>query len=193
MLSHLLAILVVNPQVVPLIVTMEKKVFATNLRRILDSSEMTRREVAEQIGVKYKTLCRWMTEGVTKPDHRTRSKLVALCRLFDVALNGLWVQHVSKADDSAEKIRATVVIWERVGIRFDWIDSLHTAARVVDRFRREEPELCQRLKRLERITTDAQFHAKFEPLVKDWIGAEKLTEADSYRKLMVIASQLHDE
>ena len=176
-----------------LVGTMEKNVFATNLRRILDSSEMTRREVAERIGVKYKTLCRWMTEGVPKPDHRTRSKLVALCRLFDVPLNGLWVQHVSKADDSAEKIRETVMIWERVGLSFGWIDSIHTAARVVDRFRREEPELCQRLKRLQGISTDVRFHAKFEPLVRKWIDAERLTETNAYRKLMALAIQPLDE
>ncbi len=169
--------------------TTERFAFARNLTGIVERSRLSRRQFAEQLGMDYKTLCRWMTKGVANPDKRTRDKLMALCQTFNERFEDLWKEHVSEADILAERMRETFAIWERVGISFDlfrwyyWI-----AATVANRFRTEEPELCQRICRSRQVEPGANLHLELEKVVRPWLEAENLSEADAFKRLLEWAS-----
>ena len=83
--------------------TTEREVFARNLTGIVQRSRLSRRQFAERHGLDYKTLCRWLTKGVTNPDKRTREKLVTLCQSLGERFDDLWKEHVSTADIGAAK------------------------------------------------------------------------------------------
>jgi transcriptional regulator with XRE-family HTH domain len=168
--------------------TTERCAFAKNLTGIVERSRLSRRQFAERLGMDYKTLCRWMTKGVANPDKRTRDKLLALCQMFNERFEHLWKEHVSKADIFAERMREVFTIWEQVGISCYDPRSCWIAARVAARFRKEEPEFCQRICRVRQVEPGANLHMELEEVVRPWIEAENLSEADAFKKLLEWAS-----
>ena len=63
-----------------------RDLFITNLKQLVEASPLSRRQLAERAGVSYNTLNRWLQQGLTAPDQRTRKPLAKLCRLLHVRL-----------------------------------------------------------------------------------------------------------
>jgi transcriptional regulator with XRE-family HTH domain len=164
----------------------EKEVFAANLKRLIDASPFTEEQIAHRAGVSQKTLARWLQFGVKQADPRTRKPLLEVCRLFDVELDDLWVDNgcARGSDEYARKIRETIERWERLGVAYDnvaqWIDQLHVAACVAERFRREEPRLVEVVARVKSLRTEADAQAYLEGMVREW----SLSEPEAYRRLV---------
>jgi len=169
----------------------EKQVFAQNVTRLLREAQLSRRQVADRIGVDYKTLFRWTNHGIKRPTKATRDALERLCDLFHVRQDDLWAeQSPSVSDRCADQVREMMRIWERVGVDVGetvrWIDSRHTAAHAVDRLRRNERELWTALRRYRELSSDA---ALMEHLETDVRGEMAAGEFLSYERLIKRARQ----
>lgn len=163
----------------------DKEIFAANLKRLIDSSPLTRREVAERAGVSYGTLGRWLQTGLLKPDQRSRKPLQKICRLFQVQLKDLWEeQRESQSDLYAQKVKEMLDLWEELGLDYDavagWIDQWHTAAQVAQRFRRQEPDLTEIVAKVKSLEDDGEVQMYLEELLREW----DLDEANSYKRLI---------
>lgn len=163
----------------------EKEVFATNVKRMVEDSSLSLREIAEEAGVTQKTLVRWIQDGLKKPDRRTRGPLQELCRLFSVELSDLWVDgQKCPCEEYGLKVKTLFERWDKLGIEYEsaarWIDRWHAAAEVSERFHREEPDLADIVKKVKSLKSDAESHAYVEKMVRDW----QLDEAEAYRRLI---------
>ncbi|NLS97679.1 MAG: hypothetical protein GXX96_36525 [Planctomycetaceae bacterium] len=159
--------------------------FARNLTGIVQRSWLSRRKFAEQHGLKYKTLCRWLTKGVTNPDKRTREKLMTLCQTLGERFDDLWSERTTTmADMLAERVREIFTIGEQAGIPYEnFVTGWWVAARVAQRLRQEEPEMCQRVCRIRRLATEADLHILLENVVRRWLKSEWLSETDAFNRL----------
>jgi len=163
----------------------DKEIFAANLKRLIDSSPLSRREVAERAGVSYGTLGRWLQAGLQKPDQRSRKPLQKICRLFHVQLTDLWADHrESQSDLYAQKVKEMLDLWEELGLDYDsvagWIDQWYTAAHVAQRFRRQEPDLTEIVAKVKSLETDGELQMYLEELLREW----DLDETNSYKRLI---------
>jgi len=154
----------------------ERQVFAQNLTRLLREAQLSRRQVADRIGVSYKTLFRWTNHGIKRPTKATKDALERLCDLFHVRLRDLWAEQPPSVEDQcAERVREMMRIWERVGVDASgtvaWINSWHTAAHAVDRLRRDEPELWMTLRRFRELPSDAALMTHLETDVRGKMAA----------------------
>ncbi len=86
----------------------------------------------------------------------------------------------------AHKLSEMIELWERVGVHYDdvghWIDKFYVAARVADRFRREEPNLSTAMAKVKSLETDAALQTYLEERVRKW----DLDEPDAYRQLIIL-------
>ena len=151
----------------------DKEVFAANLKRLIEKSPMSRRELADRAGVNYNTLGRWLKVGISKPDQRTKRSLQRICRLLLVKLSDLWADHrATDADAYAEKVREMFDLWNGLGVDCDgvaeWIDQWYVAAKVAARFRKEEPGLARIVAKVKSVKYDGEVQAYLEGLVRDW-------------------------
>lgn len=160
-----------------------KTIFAENLSRLIRGARLTIQDVADQVGMKPKTLYRWVEEGITKADRRTQEKLDALCEFLNITADSLWKEHSSRAGICADKVREMVEIWERTGVASNWIDAWHISARVAERFRREEKELCERVRRVKDLDSDARLHQTLEKQVREMAQVRALTESQALSQL----------
>ena len=163
----------------------QKEIFAGNLKRLVDSSPLSRREVAERAGVSYGTLGRWLQVGLEKPDQRSRKPLQKICRLFRVQLKDLWADYRdSHSELYAQKVKEMLDLWEELGLDYDsvagWIDQWYTAAHVAQRFRRQEPDLTEIVAQVKSLETDGEVQMYLEELLREW----NLDEAGSYKRLI---------
>ena len=163
----------------------QKELFATNLKRLIKDSPMSRRDLAERAGVNYNTLGRWLKTGIQKPDERTKKPLQRICRLLHVKLNDLWTEHgASGADLYARKVKEMVEMWEKLGVEYDgvaeWIDQWYNAAKVAERFRQEEPDLTKIVFKVKALKSDGEVQSYLEGLLRDW----DLDERQSYKRLI---------
>ena len=163
----------------------EKDVFVANMGRLVEQSSLSMRQIAEQAGITQRTLSRWLQAGVKKPDSRTRKPLLELCRLFDVELNDRWVDNEAcRCTEYSQKVNVLFKRWEKLGIEDDemaqWIDRWYTAAMVSDRFRHDEPDLADIVKKIKSLKTDSELHAYVEKMVHEW----DLDERGAYKRLI---------
>jgi transcriptional regulator with XRE-family HTH domain len=163
----------------------ESEVFAANLRRLIDASSLTERQVAERSGVSIKTLARWLQIGLKRPARQPPQPLLQLAQLLRVAPDELWRGATACACDAyAEKVKELISCWERLGVNYQdiahWIDSAHTASRVAERFRREEADLAGIVARVKRLRTEGEVQSYLEAMVRDWA----LDETESYKRLV---------
>jgi len=164
----------------------EKEVFAANLKRLIEDSPMSRRELADRAGVNYNTLGRWLKVGIQKPDQRTRKPLQKICRLLHVKLNDLWAD--LRSNDSelyAERVREMFDLWTELGVDYEgvaqWIDQWYTAAKVAARFRQEEPDLTKIVAKVKGLESDGEVQMYLEGLLRDWAQGE----SGAYKRLIV--------
>ncbi len=163
----------------------EKEIFAANLKRLIESSPLSRREVAKRAGVGYGTLGRWLQTGLQKPDQRSKKPLQKICRLFHVQLTDLWADaRESQSDQYAQKVKEMLDLWEALEMDYDgvagWIDQWYTAAHVAQRFRRQEPDLTEIVAKIKSLETDGDVQMYLEGLLREW----NLDEANSYKRLI---------
>ncbi len=163
----------------------EPEVFATNLRRLIDASPLTERQIAERAGISFKTLVRWLQEGLKKPIRRAPQTLLQLAHFLHVEPDDLWRgQPGCRCDVLAEKVKELVSRWERLGVDYEeltqWIDSACTASRVAEKFRRQEPDLAEIVAKVKRLRTDGEIQKYLEAMVCEW----SLDEAESYKRLI---------
>lgn len=87
----------------------------------------------------------------------------------------------------AQKLHEIIEIWERAGVPYDnvvrSIQRCHLAACVVDRFRREQPDLVEVVAKAKSLDAPSAVHAYLEGCVRKW----DVSEADAYRQLIVLA------
>jgi transcriptional regulator with XRE-family HTH domain len=162
-----------------------KDVFAANLKRLIDHSPMSRRQVADRAGVSYSTLNRWLENGVLAPDRRTKKPLQKVCRVLHVGLDDLWVeQGIAGHTVYPEKVRELYERWERLnadtGGLSRLLDGWYNAGRVAERFRRDEPDLAQVVAKVKTLRDDGEVQMYLESLLREW----ELEEADAYRRLI---------
>lgn len=89
--------------------------------------------------------------------------------------------------DCAQKFSEILEVWERAGVAYDGvvrsIDRCHLATCVVDRFRREQPDLAQAVAEAKSLDSDSAVHVYLEGCVRKW----DLNEGDASRQLIVFA------
>lgn len=163
----------------------EPEVFAANLRRLIDASPLSERQIAERAGVSFKTLVRWLQVGMKKPSRRTPQTILQLSRLLRVEAEELWQGETACACDAyAEKVRELIGRWERLGVDYQdvtgWLDSACTASRVAEKFRRQEPDLAEIVAKVKRLRTDGEVQKYLETMVREW----SLDERESYKRLI---------
>jgi transcriptional regulator with XRE-family HTH domain len=162
-----------------------KDVFVANLKRLIDHSPMSRRQVADRAGVSYSTLNRWLENGVLAPDGRTKKPLQKICRVLHVGLDDLWAEHgIAGEAFYPEKVRELYDRWERLkadtGQLSRLLDAWYNAGRVAERFRREEPDLAQVVAKVKTLPDDGHIQTYLESLLREW----NLAEDDAYRRLI---------
>lgn len=163
----------------------EPEVFAANLRRLIDASPLSERQIAERAGVSFKTLVRWLQVGMKKPARRPPQTLVQLSRFLRVEPDELWRGATASACDGyAEKVKELIGRWDRLGVDYQdvvrWIDSAYTASRVAEKFRRQEPDLAEIVAKVKRLRTDGDVQKYLEGMVREW----SLDEDESYKRLI---------
>lgn len=163
----------------------ESEVFAANLRRLIDASALSERQIAERSGVSVKTLARWLQVGAKKPARRPPQTLLQLARVLNVPADELWRGETAcVCIQYAEKIRELISRWDRLGIDYQditrWIDAAWIAASVADRFCREEADLAGIVAKVKSLRTEAELQTYLETMVREW----GLDEADSYKRLV---------
>jgi transcriptional regulator with XRE-family HTH domain len=163
----------------------ESEVFAANLRRLIDASALSERQIAERSGVSIKTLARWLQVGAKKPARRPPQTLLQLARVLDVPADELWRGETAcVCIQYAERLRELISRWDRLGIDYHeitrWIDSAWIAACVADRFCREEADLAGIVAKVKTLRTEAELQTYLETMVREW----GLDEAESYKRLV---------
>ena len=163
----------------------EPEVFAANLRRLIDASPLSERQVAERAGVSVKTLARWLQVGMKRPTRRAPQTLLQLSRVLRVPPDDLWQGDTACACVAyAEKVKELISRWDRLGVNYQdvtqWIDAAYTAARVADKFRREEPDLAGIVAKVKTLRTEGELQSYLETMVRDWT----LDENESYKRLV---------
>ena len=164
----------------------EKEVFAANLKRLIENSPLSRRELAERAGVNYNTLGRWLKVGIQKPDQRTKKSLQRICRLLHVKLGDLWADG-GRSNDSvtyAEKVKEMFDLWTALGVDYEgvaeWIDQWYTATKVAARFRQEEPDLTKIVAKVKALKSDGEVQMYLEGMLRDWGQGE----CGAYKRLI---------
>jgi transcriptional regulator with XRE-family HTH domain len=162
-----------------------KDVFAANLRRLIDHSALSRRQVADRAGVSYSTLNRWLESGVPAPDGRTKKPLQKICRILHVGLDELWAEHgVASHMVYSDKVLELFQRWDHLKAdcsKFSrLLDCWYNAGRVAERFRRDEPDLAQVVAKVKMLRDDGEIQLYLECLLREW----NLDEADAYRRLI---------
>ncbi len=163
----------------------ESEVFAANLRRLIDGSSLSERQLAERSGVSIKTLARWLQFGLQRPARRPPRAVVQVAEVLDVPADALWESAAACAClRYAERLKNLINRWERLGIDYQdsvqWIDSAWTAARVVERFCRDEGDLAGIVAKVKSLRGDAELQSYLENLVREW----KMDETESYKRLV---------
>lgn len=163
----------------------EPEVFAANLRRLIDASPLSERQIAERAGISFKTLVRWLQVGIKRPSRRPPQTLVQLSRLLHVEPDELWQGETTCACDVyAKKVKELIGRWDRLGVDYQdvvrWIDSACTASRVAEKFRRQEPDLAEIVAKVKRLRTDGDLQKYLEAMVREW----SLDESESYKRLI---------
>jgi transcriptional regulator with XRE-family HTH domain len=163
----------------------DKEVFAANLRRLIENSPMSRRELADRAGVNYNTLGRWLKVGISKPDQRTKRSLQRICRLLHVKVSDLWAdRRATDADVYAEKVKEMFDLWNKLSVDCEgvaeWIDQWYVAAKVAARFRHEEPDLTRVVAKVKALKSDGEVQTYLEGLVRDWAQGE----CGAYKRLI---------
>lgn len=169
----------------------KKQLFAKNLSQAIQRKGLTYEQAARKAGLPPKTLYRWLQEGINRVNHRTESELHKLCEFLAIDRGDLW-RDPSKADDCAEKIRKMVMIWERAGVDFSWIDDRHLAVHVAERFRREAGDLSRRVRDAYGIKSEARLQKTLEEQVLAMLKESSLTEQEAYKKLKEWSVGLED-
>lgn len=163
----------------------ESEVFAANLRRLIDAASLSERQLAEQSGVSVKTLARWLQVGMKRPARQAPHALQQVAEALGIDPGELWRSETTCTCDAyAEKVKELVSRWERLGVDYQeiarWIDSAYTAARVVERFRRDEADLAGIVAKVKRLRTEGELQSYLEAMVREWA----LDEPESYRRLV---------
>jgi tape measure domain-containing protein len=162
-----------------------QEVFAANLKRLIDESPLSVRDIADQAGVSQRTLSRWLQVGVKKADRRSRKPLLQVCRLLGVQLDDLWAGNgTCRCEEYARKVKELISRWERLGLEYgsvtDWIDRCYTAAHVAERFRQEEPELAEVVAKVKSLKSERELYGYLEGMVRDW----NLEEVEAVKRLV---------
>ncbi len=163
----------------------EPEVFAANLRRLIDASPLSERQIAERAGVSFKTLARWLQVGIKRPSRQAPQSLLQLSRLLHVEPDDLWQGETACACDAyAEKVKELIGRWDRLGVDYQdvtrWIDSACIASRVAEKFRRLEPDLAEIVAKVKALRTDGDVQKYLEAMVHEW----SLDEPESYKRLI---------
>jgi transcriptional regulator with XRE-family HTH domain len=176
-----------------------REVFAANLKRLIDSSPVSRRQLAEEAGISNATLSRWLETGVPKPDRRTKRPLQKICRALHVRLEDLWGDLDQRPSLlCAQQVHELFQRWERLQItdaRFaEIVERWHRAARSAERFRVEEPDLAEIIAKVKSLGSDGQIQLYLEGMLRDW----NLPEAEAFKRLtettqrFLVAALPHD-
>jgi hypothetical protein len=162
-----------------------KEVFAENLRRVIETSRFTPRQVADRAGVNYTTLKRWLDVGVRAPDGRTRQPLERVCRVLRVAIDDLW--KLPRPHNSAiypQQVEELFQRWEELevddGELAGLLDCWCAAGRVVEAFRKREPDLVAVIANVKSLSGPGDVQRYLEGLVREW----NLDEAEASRRLV---------
>ena len=162
-----------------------KDTFAANLKQLIEASPWSRREVAERAGVSPRTLSRWLQAGLQQPDGRTLAPLNKVCDLLKVSPDDLWRdRRATRADRYAGKLKRLFRYWEGQGVPSHdtaaWIDRLERAVRVARRFRREESDLAEVIRRVKKLPTEGDLQHYLEVMIREW----DLDQQMAYRRLI---------
>ncbi len=163
----------------------ESEVFATNLRRLIDASSLTERQIAERAGISIKMLARWLQVGVKRPARQPPQALQQLAQVLRVEPDEFWRGGTACACDAyAAKVKELVGRWERLGVNYQeiarWIDSAYTASSVAERFRRDEADLAGIVAKVKRLRSEGELQSYLEAMVREWA----LDESESYKRLV---------
>lgn len=86
----------------------------------------------------------------------------------------------------AEKLSEMIQLWDQAGVDYEdvihWIDRFYVAARLADRFRREQPDLAAAMAKAKSLDTDAALQTYLERWVRKW----ELDEPSAYRQLILL-------
>jgi len=95
-------------------------------------------------------------------------------------------EETSRIATYAEKLSEMIELWKRAGVQYEevvhWIDKFYVAARVADRFRREQPALATAMAKAKSLETDAALQTYLERWVRKW----ELDEPGAYRQLILL-------
>ena len=95
-------------------------------------------------------------------------------------------QPSSDGEMCAKKLREMIEVWEHAGLPYDevaeWIDKYHLAARVAERFRREQPQLAAAMAKAKSLDSEADLHRYLEGWLRKW----DLDETEAYRQLIIL-------
>jgi transcriptional regulator with XRE-family HTH domain len=168
----------------------QQELFAANLRRLIDSSALSKRQVADRAGVSYTTLCRWLENGVREPDRRTKKPLQKICRMLHVGLDDLWTDRAPPGSAVyPQKVHELYLRWERLGTDgrefSELLERWCTAACVAEKFRHDEPDLAEVVGTVKGLKNQGEVQAYLEGLLRDW----QLDEANACRRLVEITQR----
>lgn len=162
-----------------------QELFANNLKRLIDGSPMSRRQLADRAGIGYTTLCRWLENGLQEPDRRSKKPLQKICRILHVSLNDLWTDRAPPGSAVyPQKVHDLYQRWERLGADgrhlSQLLDRWCAAACVAEKFRHDEPDLAEVVARIKTLNNYGEVQMYLEGLLREW----QLDEADAYRRLI---------
>jgi transcriptional regulator with XRE-family HTH domain len=162
-----------------------KDVFVANLKRLIDHSPMSRRQLADRAGVSYSTLSRWLENGVPAPDGRTKKPLQKICRVCTWGWTNCGPNTASPVTVLSGESPGTV---RALGthLKADSGDAVAIAGRLVQRgarggaVPRDEPDLAQVVAKVKMLRGDGEIQTYLESLLREW----DLSEDDAYRRLI---------
>jgi transcriptional regulator with XRE-family HTH domain len=172
---------------------MSRETVARNLTRLVNRSHLSRRQLADSVGLSDKTLWRWMQEAVDRTNGKNGEKLEALCQKLGIPVGVLSCTQMSQADICAKKVREMVQIWEHEGIGFEWIHVWHCAAIAVRRLKQERPEIWQQVCRIMNLASDREAYSELEKWARKRAEQEGLDAEAVYQSLFKWAALLSDD
>ena len=123
-----------------------KQAFAQRLSEAASARGLTPRQMSEETGIDYKRLCRWLSQGISRPTNKTAGDLEAFRRYFGLKSVGQFWTGSAELPDYGDKVRVLLgrpLPAEEREELCDRIDLLWSADQVVHRLHAEHREVWE--------------------------------------------------